>query len=58
MAHVLYQCPRTNMKVQTWLSDAPASNKPGEFEIVTCPACTQMHFINRATGKLLGDRGH
>jgi phage FluMu protein Com len=56
MAHILYQCPRTAMKVQTWLAEeAPAAARPQAFEAVTCPACTQLHFINRTTGKLLGD---
>jgi hypothetical protein len=41
------------MKVQTLLSKQ--ANEPRAYEIVTCPACTQFHFINRATGKALGD---
>jgi hypothetical protein len=28
-----------------------------EFEGVTCPACTRLHFVNRKTGKLLGANG-
>jgi len=43
------------MNVQTWLHDDPAPDKAPEFETVQCPACTQVHFINRATGKLLSD---
>jgi hypothetical protein len=43
------------MNVQTLLSRQPA-NEPKVYEIVTCPACTQFHFINRASGKLLGDK--
>lgn len=42
------------MKVQTLLSKQ-AANEPKSYEIVTCPACTQFHFINKATGKALGD---
>ncbi|ABD87108.1 hypothetical protein RPC_1546 [Rhodopseudomonas palustris BisB18] len=55
MSHLLYRCPRTNMNVQTWLHDDPAPDKAREFEAIRCPACTQTHFIDRATGKLLGD---
>jgi hypothetical protein len=55
MAHVLYQCPRTSMKVQAWVAEAANAEKARGFEIVTCPACTQLHFINRSTGRLLGD---
>jgi hypothetical protein len=25
-----------------------------EYEGVTCPACAKLHFVNRKTGKLLG----
>lgn len=55
MSHLLYRCPRTHMNVQTWLHDDPAPDRAPEFETVQCPACTQLHFINRATGKLLSD---
>lgn len=42
------------MKVQAWLADEPSA-KPSGFELFECPACTQVHFIDRSTGKLLGD---
>jgi hypothetical protein len=42
------------MKVQTLLFKQAVS-EPKSYEIVTCPACTQFHFINKATGKALGD---
>jgi hypothetical protein len=25
------------------------------YESVTCLACTQLHFVNRATGRVLGE---
>lgn len=56
MAPILYQCPRTHMNVQTWLQQDSGPDTR-EYEIVSCPACTQMHFINRRSGKLLGDNG-
>lgn len=56
MAHVLYQCPRTGMKVQTWLADDPESPAQASFELLHCPACSQMHFVNRRTGNLLGEK--
>jgi len=43
------------MNVQTLLAKQSA-NEPKAYEIVTCPACTQFHFINKATGKALGDK--
>ena len=53
-AMIVFQCPRTGMKVQTLLSKQ-AANEQRSYEIVTCPACTQFHFINKVTGKTLGD---
>lgn len=55
MAHILYRCPRTNMNVQTWLQRDIAPDNARDYEMVSCPACTQVHFINCASGKLLGD---
>jgi hypothetical protein len=51
---IVFRCPRTGMKVQTPLFKQ-AANEPKLYELVTCPACTQFHFINKATGKALGD---
>ncbi|ABD08442.1 conserved hypothetical protein [Rhodopseudomonas palustris HaA2] len=58
MAHLIYKCPRTAMKVQTWIAEEVAHPDPTTtFEPVRCPACTHVHFINRSSGRLLGDRG-
>jgi hypothetical protein len=51
---IIFRCPRTGMNVQTVLAKQPP-NEPRSYEIVSCPACTQFHFINKATGKALGD---
>lgn len=53
MAHVLFVCPVTSMKVQHWLDD-DANIPKNEYRAVTCPACARLHFISRKTGKLLG----
>jgi hypothetical protein len=53
-AMIIFRCPRTGMNVQTLIS-RQAPHEPKSYEIVTCPACTQFHFINKATGKALGD---
>jgi hypothetical protein len=52
---ILFTCPATKMVVQHWLDDGdevPEDN----YEGVDCPACAQVHFINRKTGKLLGSK--
>jgi hypothetical protein len=53
-AMIVFRCPRTGMRVQTLLSKQ-GSDEARFYEVVTCPACTQFHFINKATGKALGD---
>jgi hypothetical protein len=48
----MFRCPITNQRVQGWLEDEDA--QATEFEGITCPACTRLHFVNRKTGELLG----
>jgi hypothetical protein len=57
MANILFKCPRTGMNVQHWLADEPAPDDPqSSFETVVCPACSGIHFINRSSAKLLGEK--
>jgi hypothetical protein len=44
------------MNVQHW-SDEDADVRENEYEGIICPACTRLHFLNRKTGKLLGQDG-
>jgi hypothetical protein len=48
----LYQCPRTGLHVQLRLADDANGTQP--YETVSCPACMQIHFIDKASGKLVG----
>jgi hypothetical protein len=44
------------MNVQHWIAaEARADDPRCTYETLVCKACTRLHFINRATGKLLGD---
>jgi len=46
------------MNVQHWLAEEPAAADPQcTYETVVCKACSRLHFINRSSGKLLGDQG-
>jgi hypothetical protein len=54
MAHVVFTCPATSMKVQHSLGDDQDASD-NEYEGVSCPACAKLHFVNRKTGKLLGE---
>ena len=42
------------MKVQHWLDEIIEASED-EYEEVICPACAGSHFLNRKTGRLLGE---
>jgi len=55
MANLVFTCPTTKFKVQHWFEDdkdAPVD----EYRSIVCQACTKVHFINRQTGQLLGQK--
>ena len=55
MPALIFRCPATGMNVQAWFADDVSANNGETYELMACPACTQAHFVNRATGKVLGD---
>jgi hypothetical protein len=54
MATFIYRRPNTGLNVQGWSAE-DASDEPESYEAMTCTACGQLHFVNRDTGKVLGD---
>ena len=44
------------MNVQIWLAKDPSTDQADTYEPVTCPGCQRLHFINKTTGKLLGEK--
>jgi len=52
---IVFRCPRTGLQVQTPLVVAD-QDESESFEAISCLACTHLHFVNRRTGKVLGDR--
>jgi hypothetical protein len=57
MGSVIFRCPARGIKVQGWIAeDVGAGGADGEFVGIKCTACSQMHMINAATGKVLGER--
>jgi hypothetical protein len=57
MSNFVFKCPRTGMNVQHRLAD---ESVPGDqrctYETVLCQACGRLHFINRSSRKLLGEK--
>ena len=56
MANFVFRRPTTSMNVQHW-SDEDDDVREHEYEGIICPAYTRLHFLNRRTGKLLGQEG-
>jgi hypothetical protein len=56
MKPILYQCPTTSELVQHFIAEEPDAEDEDRYDSVECPACAYVHFINRATGKIMGDR--
>jgi hypothetical protein len=54
MATVIYQCPTTGQKVQTWFSDDGSEDDDDTYETVTCMACQRVHLVSPRTGKTVG----
>jgi hypothetical protein len=50
----IYRCPTTRLNVQGWFADEVGDDEETAYETVTCLACSQVHLVNRATGKVLG----
>jgi len=56
MANFVFRRPTTSMNVQHW-SDEDDDVREHEYEGIICPAYTRLHFLNRRTDKLLGQKG-
>ena len=37
------------------VAEAVSMDQPDLYEAVSCPACGRLHFIDKITGRLLGD---
>ena len=52
MPPFLYRCPSTGQTVQGFTAEEVPIDA---YELMTCLACRQTHFISPATGKVLGE---
>jgi hypothetical protein len=50
----IYRCPTTALNVQGWFADEVVDDETA-YETVTCLACSQVHLVNRVTGRVLGN---
>jgi hypothetical protein len=50
----VYCCSKTGARVQGFAVEDIAEDRHS-YEPVTCPACRQIHHVNPATGKVLGE---
>jgi hypothetical protein len=55
MPPFLYRCPATGMNVQGWSADEVDDDET--YLSMTCLACRQLHLVNPATGKTMGEDG-
>jgi hypothetical protein len=54
MATLIYRCPATGLNVQAWFADDSSAINGETYESLKCPACNQVHLVNRVTGRTLG----
>ncbi len=50
----MYRCPNTGYRVQGFSAE-DISEDQKTYESVTCPVCRQLHLVNPATGRVLGE---
>jgi hypothetical protein len=55
MGQMVGRCPATGLKVQAWFADEVSANDGEIYESLTCTACSQVHLVNRSTGRTLDD---
>jgi hypothetical protein len=57
MASFIFRCPNTGLNVQGWVAEDPTERGreiKEIYEAITCTACTRLHGVSPATGKVLG----
>jgi len=56
MRQTVYRCPVTREMVQQEVGEQPQCGDEQHYDTVLCRACGHSHLINRATGKVLGQK--
>lgn len=58
MPTFLFRCPNTGLRVQGYSPEQTADagdDHLDEYLPVTCHACSRVHLVSPATGKVVGD---
>ena len=53
MATFVFRCPNKNLHVQGWTIEA-VTDDDAAYVPIQCVACGQIHYVNPATGRVLG----
>lgn len=53
MPPFLYRCSNTGLRVQGFVAEE-VPDDADSYELITCLACQQVHYVNPTTGKVLG----
>ena len=54
MSLFLYRCPNTGYRVQGVIAE-DVSDAAEDFRAITCLVCQRVHYVDPATGKVLGE---
>jgi hypothetical protein len=54
MSAFIYRCPNTGVRVQAFVVDE-TEDDTDTYETVKCIMCQQVHLVNPATGRVLGE---
>jgi hypothetical protein len=54
MTAITYRCPNMQQSIQYWLDGKDVQDEGQKYIAVLCYACLELHFVERTTGKVLG----
>jgi hypothetical protein len=57
MTTFFYRCPNTDQQMQAWTDNPPVADDLEAYQSVDCVACSQLHWVNPRTGRLLDVTG-
>jgi len=53
MTIFVYRCPSTGRQLQAWTDNPPIADDPEAYQSVQCVACSQLHWVNPTTDRVL-----